>query len=167
MSGLTSKQKLFIDAYLECFNATKAARRAQYQGNDNVLAATGSRLLRNVKIAKKIKARLDESAMSANEALGRLADMARSDIGDFIKVDPESGDFILNWKGAKGKTHLIKSAKHTAHGFAIELHDPQAAIDKILKAGGEYTQHVDVTSGGEPIKTNTIIVREIVTDDPD
>lgn len=164
MSGLTIKQRLFIDEYLKCFNATEAARRAGYQGNDNTLSQTGHKMVRNGKTAERIKARLDESAMSTNEALGRLADMARSDIGDFIKVDPKSGDFILNWKGAKGKTHLIKSAKHTAHGFAIELHDPQAAIDKILKAGGEYTQHIDIKSGGEIVKTNTIIVREIIDD---
>lgn len=164
MSGLTIKQKLFIDAYLECFNATRAAERAGYNGNDNVLAAIGSQNLRKIKIAQKIQERLSESAMSTDEALGRLAEMARVDIGSFLKVD-QDGDFKIDWSAAKGKTHLIKSVKHTTHGVSVELHDPQAAIDKILKAGGQYVQRHKHEVTGDIQHTNTIIVREYLSDD--
>ena len=147
-SKLTPKQQLFIDAYLECFNATEAARRACYKGNDNTLAQIGHKLVRKGKVSEIIKERLAESAMTADEALGRLGEMARGDAGDFLKFDPETGDFKLDWKKAKGKTHLIKSIKHTAHGIVFELHDPQSAIDKILKAGGEYVQKAEVEVKG-------------------
>ena len=152
MSGLTNKQRLFIDAYLECFNATEAARRAGYRGNNVTLGAVGYENLNKPQIALHIKKRLSESAMSADEALSRLAEMARSDMGDFISYDSDTGDFIIDWQAARGRTHLIKSIKHTAHGIAIELHDSQSAIDKILKAGGEYVQKHELTgAGGEPL----------------
>lgn len=136
MSGLNHRQRLFIDAYLECFNATEAARRAGYA--EKYLHTNASRLLQNTTIKKIISERLQASTMSADEALDRLADMARADIGDFLEFKHDTGDFRIDWQNAKGKTHLIKSVKYTAHGVSIELHDPQSAIDKILKAGGEY-----------------------------
>lgn len=151
MSGLTNKQKAFIEEYLCDFNATRAAERAGYSGDDNVLGAQGSRLLRNVKVAEKVSERLTESAMSADEVLARLADQARADIADFITLNQETGEPRVDLRGVEGKTHLIKSIQQTAHGVKIELHDAQAALEKIGRAHGLFTDRVDVTSGGEPI----------------
>lgn len=154
MSGLTNKQKLFVEEYLIDFNATRAAQRAGYGGDDNALAAAGSRLLRNVKIAEKVSVRLQESAMSADEVIQRLAEQARASIGDFIAVN-EKGNFIIDWKAAKGRTHLIKSIKHTTHGVRIELHDAQAALDKLAKVHGLY---IDKTEQSGQVEIR--IVRE-------
>lgn len=49
------KMSMFIECmFIPCSdtfgNGTESARAAKYKGNDNVLAATASRLLRNVKI---------------------------------------------------------------------------------------------------------------------
>jgi len=141
MSGLTNKQKLFVEEYLRDFNATRAAERAGYGGDDNALAAAGSRLLRNVKIAEKVSVRLQESAMSADEVLRRLAEQARGDVGDFIAIG-EKGNFIVDWEAAKGKTHLVKSLKHTAHGVTIELYDAQSALDKLARTHSLYTDNI-------------------------
>lgn len=155
MSGLTNKQKLFVEEYLQDFNATRAAQRAGYRGNDSVLAVTGNRLLRNDKIAKKISARLQESAMSADEVLKRFAEQARADIGDFIAID-KKGNFVVDWKAAKGKTHLIKSAKHTSHGVTIELYDAQAALDKLARTHSLYADNIRHTGEIEVVyKGNT------------
>lgn len=150
MSGLTNKQKLFVEEYLQDFNATRAAERAGYGGGDNTLAAAGSRLLRNVKIAEKISARLQESAMSADEVLKRFAEQARADIGDFIAVD-KKGNFVVDWKAAKGKTHLIKSAKHTSHGVTIELYDAQAALDKLARMHSLYADKLQLEHSGDVV----------------
>ena len=53
--GLTYKQQLFVDHYEG--NATEAARKAGYKGNNNVLGAIGGRLLRNVKVLKRVEKR--------------------------------------------------------------------------------------------------------------
>ena len=84
---LTKKQRVFIDEYLKCFNATEAARRAGY--SDATAYAIGWENLRKPEIKAEIDARLDEVHMSANEALKLTADLARIDIGVFFKVVDE------------------------------------------------------------------------------
>jgi len=133
MSGLTNKQKAFVEEYLCDFNATRAAERAGYGGGDNVLGAQGSRLLKNVKIAKRISARLAESAMSADEVLARLADQARANIADFVTLNQETGEPRVDLRGVGGKTRLIKSIQQTAHGVRVELYDAQSALALIGK----------------------------------
>jgi len=150
--GLTNKQKAFVEEYLCDFNATRAAERAGYGGDDNVLGAQGSRLLRNVKVAEKISERLSESAMSADEVLARLAGQARADIADYVVVDLVTGEPKVDLRNVRGKTHLIKSIQQTAHGVKVELYDAQAALEKIGRAHGLFTDRVDVTTGGERIK---------------
>ena len=73
MVYLTTKQKAFVEAYLETFNGTQAARRAKYKGDDNTLAVVAYENLRKPKIREAIDDRLSEMAMSANEVLARLA----------------------------------------------------------------------------------------------
>lgn len=77
--ALSKKRQIFIDEYLKSFNATQAARAAGYSGNDNVMAQMGHKLVRDGKIAEIIRQRLQESAMSADEVLQRLAEHARSE----------------------------------------------------------------------------------------
>lgn len=56
---LTGKQAKFVDVYDG--NGTDAARLAGYSGNDDVLAVTAHRLLRNTKVRAAIEARLETS----------------------------------------------------------------------------------------------------------
>lgn len=68
MSGeLNERQKRFVRAYRETGNATVSAKRAGYAGNDDSLAVTGSKLLRNPKVAVEL-AKADEKAAKANIA---------------------------------------------------------------------------------------------------
>lgn len=77
--SFTKRQQLFVNEYLQSFNATQSAKAAGYSGNDNTLAQRGHELVRNSKIAELISQRLSESAMSADEVLMRLAETARND----------------------------------------------------------------------------------------
>lgn len=77
--GLTNKQKLFVDSYLNCWNATQAAKEAGYKGNLATLGVVGHENLKKPKIAEIISIRLKESAMSADEVLMRLAERARDE----------------------------------------------------------------------------------------
>lgn len=107
--ALTGKQELFVNAYLQCWNATEAARRAGYAGTDESLAVIGSNNLRKVKIAERINERLKANAMDADEVLSRLADIARGDMGDFIH--PESLSIDIQ----QGNTRLVKKIKYVVY----------------------------------------------------
>lgn len=53
--ALTPKQQAFVEAYAG--NATDAARKAGYTGNDKTLGVTGSRVLANASVLAAIAAR--------------------------------------------------------------------------------------------------------------
>ena len=108
--ALSKKQRLFVEEYLQTWNATEAARRAGYKGNDVTLASVGYENLRKPQIEEAIRLRLQESAMSADEVLMRLADQARADLGPYMSDD---GEIDIAAMKADGKTHLI----HTVERF--------------------------------------------------
>lgn len=89
--ALNDKQRVFVEEYLRCWNATEAARRAEY-ANPN---KQGPRLLVKDGICNAIKARIDEKAMSADEVLVRLAEQARADLSVFFKPVEEWTFFPL------------------------------------------------------------------------
>lgn len=139
---LTGKQSRFVNEYIVCLNATEACRRAKYGGDDAALAAAGSRLLRNAKILEAIDARLKPYAMSADEVLIHLTDIARGDIADALNggaIDPTEAI-------RRGKSHLIKRIKFKTitttdkdgegsdiHETEIEMYDRLRALDLLAK----------------------------------
>ena len=76
MNGLTTKQKLFVEAYLAEPNATKAARKAGYKGDDNQLASVGSENLRKPKIAELLEQRVQTAVITADEVLHGIREIA-------------------------------------------------------------------------------------------
>lgn len=142
---MNDKQQVFVNEYLKCWNASEAARRAGYNGKSNVV---GPRLLANVSIKAEITARIEELKMSADEVLIRLGDMARADMRDFIKPFEVGEKTIVMVDLGKaleeGKTHLIKKLKYNAQGgLEIELHDSQAALEKLGRHHGLFTDKVE------------------------
>jgi phage terminase small subunit len=173
--GLTRKQKRFIEEYTVDFNATQAAIRAGY--SERTARAIGSENLTKPDIEAAIQERINNLAMKADEVFIRLSDMARADVGDFMDI--ESMSFNLSLEKAKelGLTHLIKKVKQRTtitqkkdgdeeeqHWIEIELHDSQSALDKLARIHGAYNDKFDITSGGESISPNKIIVREYLAE---
>lgn len=157
--ALTDKQQAFIDKYLETKNATRAAIAAGY--SPKTAYAIGWENLRKPEIDTVIRQRLDENAMLANEVASQLADMARSDIGDFLIQNEDSGAVTVDIdKAIKAKkTNLIKklSQTHTIRHFGedeieetvsttIELYDRQAALVQIGKIHKMFTEKQEITS---------------------
>lgn len=132
--ALTPKQQLFVEEYLATWNATEAARRAEY-AHPNV---QGPRLLVNVGIAEEIKARLAEKVMTADEVLVRLAEQARSAQSEYLT--PRG--FSLQKLIADGKGHLIKGIKETQFGRVIEFYDAQSALVHLGKHHKLFTEQV-------------------------
>lgn len=71
---LNSRQRKFVDAYMEHGNATKAAAAAGYP--ESQAAKSGSRLIRNPTIHAAIEAKLEASGLSATYVLESLKGIA-------------------------------------------------------------------------------------------
>lgn len=157
VTTLTPKQQKFLNSYLTCWNATEAAREAKYKHPNQ----QGPDLLKNEQIAAAIAERLDEAVMSAGEVLARLAEHARSDIGEFLDAD---GNLDLGLMKTSGMTRLIKrlnTSKATGTSpkggdwerqtLTLELHDAQAALSLLARHHKLLTDNVDHTTGGEKL----------------
>lgn len=141
---LTGKQARFVDEYIVCLNGTEAHRRAGYAGDDNVHAVEASRLLRNPKIVHAIDERLAHYAMSANEVLMHLSDIARGDIVDAVAV---FGTPDLDKAAQRGKSHLVKRIRtKTINDGDTEIHETEIEMYDRLKALELLSKYHDLTN---------------------
>lgn len=123
--ALSRKRRQFVEEYLRCWNASEAARRAGYRTRANT---AGERLMSNDDIRKEIARRIAATAMAADEVLLRLADQARADLGDFVKVGKRRVQLDLAKAKKAGLLRLVKSIRWTKYGPVLELYDAQAAL---------------------------------------
>jgi phage terminase small subunit len=144
--ALNDKQKLFIEHYLSCLNATEAARRAGY--SPKTAYSIGSENLTKPEIRAEIDRRVADVAMSADEVLRRLADHARGTLEDFIRFTKNGDTIDLAEAQKAGKLHLLKKYRVDKDGgVTIELHDPQAAL---LQLGRYHGLFLDKTAFTDP-----------------
>lgn len=152
---LTGKQKAFINAYVICLNATEAAKRAGYAGNDHTLANVGHQNLRKRDIRAEIDRIFKASTMQASEVLTRLSAQARGDIADI--VDPATN--IIDWNKARdlGVTHLIHKTKQRTviqassdgdesetHTLEVQLYSAQKALEILAKYHSLFTIKLEI-----------------------
>src|SRR3990172_3577295 len=116
---MTNKRRRFIAAYLKSFNATKAAIEAGY--SEKAAAQIGYDLLRIPQISDEIKRHLTASAMSADEVLMRLAELARGEVGGRDKVR------ALELLGRSYAMFVDKQIVQTLGG--LEITDDEASGD--------------------------------------
>ena len=148
--ALSAKRRVFVETYLQCWNGTEAARAAGY-------AHPGSqahRLLKNVEIQSEIRARINEKAMSADEVLVRLSEIARGEWRNYLT---ENGGTEFAKLIADGKAHLVKAVRETAAGKSVEFCDMQAALVQLGKAHGLFRDVQELTGkDGGPIQTEAV-----------
>jgi len=166
---LTDKQKLFVEYYLQSWNATQASRKAGYKGNYTTLQSVGSENLRKPLIREEIQKRISETIMDANEVLSRLGSMARGfDIANYIEQVPiyesnkKDGKYLagyamkVDFEALKtdGYSHLIKRVSSTKRGtMIIEWHDQMQALVHIGKHFKLFTDRREVSGpDGGPIE---------------
>jgi phage terminase small subunit len=136
--ALSSKQQAFINEYLKCWNATRAAVGAGY--SERTARSIGSENLTKPDIVAEIARRKAELMMSADEALARLTEQARAAYSTYFN---ENGDVDIARMVADGKGHLIKGKKPTRHGDVIEFHDAQTALLNVGKHHGLFTDKTE------------------------
>lgn len=135
--ALSNKQRVFIEAYLESWNATQAAIEAGYSPKS--ARVIGHENLTKPDIAVEIQRRIAERTMTADEVLVRLAEQARAEYSAYLTPD---GTVDFARLIADGKGHLVKGIKETAQGRNIEFHDAQAALVQIGKHHKLFTEQV-------------------------
>ncbi len=167
MAKLKPKQKLFVEYYLQTWNASVAAKKAGYRGSYATLRSIGSENLTKPNIKAGISKRLEETTMESNEILSRLASMARGfDIIDYAELREV---YQINKKGKEylsgyalwidleklrsdGFSHLVKKIKQTTSGIEFESHDQKDALIQLGKHKKLFTDKFDITSKGKVLK---------------
>jgi phage terminase small subunit len=140
---MTNKQKVFVETYLRCWNATKAAKAAGYSAK--TARTMGSENLAKPDVQAIIQARLVELKMFSDEVLLLLADQARADMTLFTQVTP-SGYIYLDFSTPEAianrrwikklktkRTRRIEGRGQSAEQWEdetmeVELVDAQAAL---------------------------------------
>lgn len=131
--NLTAKQALFIEHYLQCWNATEAARRAGY--SEDSVRQIGAENLTKPYIAEEVKRRIDELTMKTDEALLRLTKQARSTMADFVKLFPGVNMPMIDWHAAaaNGALDVVKEITIKDGEISFKLYDAQSALVHIIK----------------------------------
>ena len=155
---------MFVDSYLQCFNATQAALAAGY--SEKTAHAQGWENLRKPEIAETISRRLSETAMGADEVIRRLGEHARGNFKPFLIQTPDNESIAvdLTTPQARANLHLIKKITQRKiirtkgddeeiedTTLSIELYDAQAALTTLAKHHGLLTDKTEISgpNGGE------------------
>ena len=141
---LTGKQEAFVVAYVgeAKFNATKAAGIAGYSGDYWTLAAMASENLKKPKIIERVRQYLGAQAMTADEVLWRLGEIARGGWAEYIK---DNGDVDIAGMVADDKAYLITEIRDTREGRVYKFCDMQAALNQIGKHHGLFVERHELT----------------------
>jgi len=134
---MNNKRAAFVKHYLQCFNATEAARRAGYK--DSGAAAVGCRLLKVEEIKAAIAEAMDQLSMSSDEVLLQLTAIARGTPEAFISSSGgESWKIDIPKLIQNGNLGLIKSIRKDRYGLVVEMHDRLQALNLLAKARKLY-----------------------------
>lgn len=156
---LTGLQWAFVWEYVKDFNGTRAAERAGYEGDDNVLAVQASKLLRIAKVQEAIRDILRTRVMTTEEVLSRTADIARMDLTPYLIKKRNKHYINIEALKADGLGHLIKEIAYDARGNQIvKFDDRQGALRDIAKHLGLFN-----TDAGSSDK-NPFIVKVVYGD---
>lgn len=126
ITRLTGQQRLWLEHYLQHWNATKAAREAGYSKPE----VAGSKLKHNPRIQEAVADELANLTMSREEALLRLSGQARNEAMEYLDAQ---GFIDLPKLIADKKQHLLRTVRPSRDGLIVEPHDAQIALIHILR----------------------------------
>jgi phage terminase small subunit len=137
--NISISQAIFVEEYLaNGFNATNAAKAAKYAAfNRGGYAKIASSVLKNPKVKALVARRIAERALSANEVVDRLREVADGSVADVLSDDTSFID--LSKAKQRGKLHLLKEVKIGDDGEVhVKLRDQDQALDKLARSLGVY-----------------------------
>ena len=136
--ALTPKQKAFSDYYIECGNATEAAKRAGY--SEKTAYAIGNENLNKLEISEYISARMEEQTKKrvadANEVIEFYTAVMRGEVKDQFGLDASLSDRL------KAGDSLMK--RYMAGGYKCgETKREEDPLSKALREEAERMQNED------------------------
>lgn len=163
---MTPKQEQFVREYLIDLNATQAAIRAGY--SKPTAEVTGSKLLRNAKVAAEVaKAkgeRAEKTQVTAQMVLDELKLIAFARTGDYIRISPDGDPYIDLSTCTPDQLAAISEVTcedfvdrrgedaRTVRKVKVKFHDKKGALVDFMRHLGMFTDKVDHTTGGQPFK---------------
>ena len=143
---LTRKQIAFCNEYLIDYNATQAALRAGY--SKRAAPSQGSTLLHNQKVQVFLDKRRDQilkvTDVNTERVVRELANIAFSNVTDFVKVDKNSVT-LTDWSLlSKEQTACIESVCQTKEGYRLKLYSKPAAIEQLGKYLNMFNREPEV-----------------------
>jgi hypothetical protein len=152
---MNTKMKVFADEWLtgahtgKRFNGKAAYAYAGYTPSISNPSANASKLLRHPEVQAYIKKQLEEHAMDATEVLLRFTDVARFDVGDVVRQNPNNQRLEIDPKAVIENKRFVKSFGLDSNGeYKIEFHDPMAALRDITRILGMVKDGLDIHTGG-------------------
>jgi phage terminase small subunit len=143
-------EAVFVEEYLaNGFNATDAAKAAKYSAfSRGGYSTIGSSVLKKPKIKALVARRIAERALSANEVVDRIREVADGSIADVLSDDTTFID--LSKAKQRGKLHLLKEVKIGEDGDVhVKLRDQDQALDKLARSLGVYEKDNKVSLPAE------------------
>lgn len=161
-------QLLFIERYMACRSARRAAVEAGYAAEDTA----GWRLLQNEKIVAEINRRKEEqkrrNELLEDEVLQELAKIAFVDITSIVDFNGSSLDVKDLSEIPEHVRPAIKKVVCTPsqHGdkVTIELHDKIAALEKLGKYLSMWSDTVKVEGGDKPVQHQHAVAPVLLED---
>ena len=124
---MSDRRRRFPEEYVVDFNATQAAIRSGYSPRS--AHVTGSRLLKDPKIRRRVDVLMDQFSMSAAEVQARMTAQARGELPT-KRREHRDGDTLVT----------------------VEEYDSHTALDKMARARGIY-------EGEDPLLGRILVVR--------
>ena len=164
MKNITTRHRRFVEQYCTHFNGARAAREAGYA--EKHARTQASRLLSDADISALVEERLEDLAMSAAEATKRLADIARSDISEFFRV--EEGTLVLDVEAVAESGAVVQQVKLDTEGaHTIKLYDAKDALKTILDAHGAFNHTQEFEHSGPDGKAVPLTWYDPDSEEPD
>jgi hypothetical protein len=159
---LTYREQQFVDEFIRNGgNGSKAAAAARYRAARADQSAY--QVLHRPEVRRRIRERIAESRVSADEILGTLASFMRGRIGDFFD---DSGNFSIEIAKERGVDHLLKTITtttreiqatktapaQTVRTYRGQLHSPIQAAVALARIFGIYGRGANRAS--QPLATD-------------
>lgn len=169
LEPLSPEEERFVN-YLfdENMNRTRAYMRTFPKSSYDAAKSSASRMLSKANVKAEVARRLEEEAMSAEEAIARLARIARGSMLPFLKKGPD-GFVYMNLNDPEAEQHMFlvkemeakRQRRFVGSGegaeewedewVKVKLYSSYEANLDILKLHGKFTKKVDLTTGGQPL----------------
>lgn len=152
---MTEKQKLFADEYLIDLNATRAYRVAYPSvKKEQTAAQAGSRMLRNVKVAKYISERIEQrkkrTEVTQDRVIQELAATAFAKVTDYVEIINNGQTAVVRIKATDTLTEeqirAIAGIKEGANGIEIKLNDKEKALELLGRHLGMWNDKLEVNA---------------------